>query len=320
MQNRYARPSGSRDGRWLVWAERLLIGAGAAALIWCAVIVVDARLAQRAARESLQDAGRTTAAGAAPATAAPAVRQSGSRRTIPRGGAIAALSIPRIRLSAIVLNGSDERTLRRGPGHLEQTAFPGDHGNVVIAGHRDSHFWPLRHVKVGDEVFLDATTGQFRYQVTSIGVVGPQETSVIAPTADDVLTLITCYPFWVFGSAPDRFVVRAHAVGSRGPSTTPPEVAVAVALDRARPVADQDLVRDAVERFRAAYNDGSGAALRFQSCEITAGVQHATATCRSRGAAAGIRTFSLVKRAGGWAITSVTLRVPTAEPEAAAEP
>ncbi|MBI4266611.1 MAG: class D sortase [Acidobacteria bacterium] len=121
-----------------------------------------------------------------------------------------------MQLSAVVLHGSDAQTLRRAPGHLENTALPGESGNVVIAGHRDSFFWPLRNVQLGDDIFLETADRRFHYRVTSVRVVSPRDVHVLAPTDTPMLTLITCYPFWVFGNAPDRFVVRAAAVQGSG--------------------------------------------------------------------------------------------------------
>jgi hypothetical protein len=85
----------------------------------------------------------------------------------------------------------------------------------VFAGHRDSFFSPLRDVRVGDDVFAETPHGRVHYRVTSLRVVKPQDVSVLDPTDDPVLTLITCYPFWVLGPAPDRFVVRAVRVADQ---------------------------------------------------------------------------------------------------------
>jgi sortase A len=189
-----------------LWAERLLVMCGVATLVWCAAFVTDAVIAQRGARGSLEAASIAERPLLPPDMGV-------AREVAPRdGSAIAALSIPRVELSAVVLQGSDAQTLRRGPGHLENTAFPGDSGNVVIAGHRDTFFWPLRNIRRGDDIFLDTPVGQFHYRVTSLHVVNPHDVSVLAPTNEATLTLITCYPFWVLGNAPDRFIVRAAAV------------------------------------------------------------------------------------------------------------
>ena len=199
---------GSRGAWFLRWAERLFVTAGAALLIWCAVLVSDAVMAQRSARSSLE-AAAVAERPVLPPALAPATAVPSRDPAVSRGSAIAALSIPRVHLSAVVLHGSDSQTLRRGPGHLEHTALPGDSGNMVIAGHRDSFFWPLRHVERGDDIFVDTRKGRFHYRVTSLRVVNPHDLSVLEPTDAATLTLITCYPFWVLGNAPDRYVVRA---------------------------------------------------------------------------------------------------------------
>jgi sortase A len=193
----------------LRWAAGLLVIAGIATLAWCGVLLTDAYIAQQLARQSLD----TIVEVARPQISALGRTQT-ARSPVRRGGAIAVLSIPRVELSAVVLHGSDEQTLRRGPGHLEGTAMPGEAGNAVVAGHRDSFFRPLQQVRLGDDVFVDSTHGRLQYRVTSLTVVQPRDLSVLAPTDGEVLTLITCYPFWLLGNAPERFVVRATRVGS----------------------------------------------------------------------------------------------------------
>jgi LPXTG-site transpeptidase (sortase) family protein len=302
------------------WLERGLIAAGAAALIVCGVFVADLLIAQRAARDAVRTAvpnGQPLVAPAleevgAPVPAAPAPDS---------GSAIALLSIPRIGLSAAVLHGSDAKTLRRAPGHLEHTAYPGEAGNAVIAGHRDTFFRPLRHIRVGDDIFVNASTGRFHYQVTSLRVVHPRDVSVLAATDDAVLTLITCYPFWVLGQAPDRFVVRAARVDAPSPPplevrTLPPwpplaEVPVLTAPAAVRPEVDAEeddegLIRLAVRRYLLLH----GAQL---TCEVAIGEEQATADCgpvtdpSAEDAPQG-RTFMLERSAGAWAIRSIVLK------------
>jgi sortase A len=143
------------------------------------------------------------------------------------GTPLAELSIPRIGLSAVVLQGSDEHTLRVGVGHIETTPLPGESGNVAIAGHRDSFFRPLRNVQIGDDIWLNTPKAPAHYRVSSFRVVNPSEVSVIDPSTDAVLTLVTCYPFYFVGSAPDRFIVRASLVrdGELSPVQQPAPVA-----------------------------------------------------------------------------------------------
>jgi sortase A len=326
-------PRRSRGGRLLRWAERLLVMAGAAMLMWCAVLVSDTIIAQRMARHALEAASIAAKSVLPPATGA-AKDVAPRDPAVHTGSAIAALSIPRVHLSAVVLHGSDAQTLRRGPGHLENTAFPGQSGNVVIAGHRDSFFWPLRNIKLGDDIFLDTPDGQFQYRVMSVRVVNPHDVSVLTPTNEATLTLITCYPFWVVGNAPDRFVVRAAAVvyGAAAPVALEPaplhgapvvdEPAASESVVLGTDVVhdDESLVRLAVERFRLTYNARlvsrndvrPGGPLRFQACDIAVTDDRATATCTP---AVGPRPddepavdmFMLERIDAGWAIRSIVL-------------
>jgi LPXTG-site transpeptidase (sortase) family protein len=253
-----------------------------------------------------------------------------------RGTAIAMLSIPRVHLSAAVLHGSDDQTLRRGPGHLENTAFPGESGNAVIAGHRDSYFRPLRNITIGDDIFLDTPEGQFHYRVTSTGVVTSRDVSVLAETSETVLTLITCFPFSLLGNAPDRFIVRAAAVvtgvaappaldlSARHESQPAPITKGSVddesVVATAEVVPDDDsLVRAAVERFRATYNTRLGnrsdgrplAPLRLQTCTIVVTGDQATASCAAVEPSVDEphdRAFMLERADTGWAIRAVVAK------------
>src|SRR5205814_8666088 len=105
--------------------------------------------------------------------------------------------------------GVDTWTLRRAVGHIPGTALPGERGNAGFAAHRDTFFGPLKAVRSGDEVIVTTAGGQYRYAVTGTRIVDPEDVSVLAPTPDTTLTLVTCYPFDYVGSAPQRFIVRA---------------------------------------------------------------------------------------------------------------
>jgi sortase A len=97
-------------------------------------------------------------------------------------------------------------------GHLPKTAFPGEPGNVVLAGHRDSFFSDLGEVRSGDRVRITTPDGVFEYRVDSRRVVSPEQTEVLTATGLPTLTLITCYPFDYLGLAPKRYVIRARQV------------------------------------------------------------------------------------------------------------
>jgi LPXTG-site transpeptidase (sortase) family protein len=125
--------------------------------------------------------------------------------------ALAVLRIPRIALEVPVNAGTGTRVLLRGAGLIPGTAAPGTTGNVAIAAHRDSFFRGLKDVEIGDLVELDTQYRTWTYLVTALWVVDPDDVQVIADTGEPVLTLVTCYPFYFVGHAPQRFVVRATA-------------------------------------------------------------------------------------------------------------
>ncbi len=125
---------------------------------------------------------------------------------------LAVLRIPKIQLEVPVLDGTDAHTLNRGAGWIEGTARPGESGNVGIGGHRDSFFRGLKDLKVNDSISLETPHGTARYVVDQIRIVKPEDVSVLDPTPEPVLTLVTCYPFRFIGSAPKRYVVTARLV------------------------------------------------------------------------------------------------------------
>ncbi|MDT8319467.1 MAG: class D sortase [Xanthomonadales bacterium] len=127
---------------------------------------------------------------------------------------LAILRIPGIALEVPVNYGTDERVLLRGAGLVEGSALPGSNGNVAIAAHRDTHFRGLKDLAVGDRIELAMRDSTQIYIITDLSVVEPTDVHVLADTGDPVLTLVTCYPFYFVGHAPQRFIVRATAVGS----------------------------------------------------------------------------------------------------------
>lgn len=117
------------------------------------------------------------------------------------------LSIPKINLDAVVVEGTSQRELLKGPGHLEDTPAPGQNGNSVISAHRDTFFRHIYELAKGDLVTVQRNGEIFTYEVTGKKVVDPSDLSVLQPTADSRLTLITCYPTYYVGPAPERLVV-----------------------------------------------------------------------------------------------------------------
>jgi len=147
------------------------------------------------------------------AKAAPLERPSTAREMLERA-LIGRIEVPRLRVSAIVREGVDDRTLRRAVGHIPETARPGQPGNIGLAGHRDTFFRQLRNVRKNDRIEIQTLDGDYEYVVDSLKVVGPNDVQVLAPTNANVLTLVTCYPFNYVGHAPRRYIVRARQVGS----------------------------------------------------------------------------------------------------------
>lgn len=133
------------------------------------------------------------------------------------GSLVGMLDVPRLRMSLPVVEGDDDGTLKASAGHLPDTPLPWQPGNSAIAGHRDGLFRPLKGVRVGDEITFRTTRDALRYRVTATVIVQPNDLSVLAPRRHDALTLITCYPFYFVGAAPQRFVVRAERVADPAP-------------------------------------------------------------------------------------------------------
>ena len=129
--------------------------------------------------------------------------------TQPAPPPLAILRIPTLHIEVAVLPGTDEFVLNRAVGHIEDTALPGNNGNAGIAGHRDSFFRGLNDVALGDAIELETLEGLQMYHVERISIVDPADVSVLDPTPVRSLTLVTCYPFYFIGSAPQRFIVRA---------------------------------------------------------------------------------------------------------------
>jgi LPXTG-site transpeptidase (sortase) family protein len=133
-------------------------------------------------------------------------------RPVTDGETMGEMEVARLGLKVMVVQGDSPTILQRAVGHLSGTALPGEAGNVALAGHRDTFFRPLRNIRSGDAIMFRTLDGEFRYQVESTDVVPPSDVSVLQPLGGRTLTLITCFPFYYVGAAPDRFIVRARQV------------------------------------------------------------------------------------------------------------
>jgi sortase A len=127
---------------------------------------------------------------------------------------LAVLRISKVHFAVPVFEGTDDLTLNRGVGHIVGTVGPGEKGNTGIAGHRDGFFRVLKDVALGDVIELITPARTDRYTVDKIEIVRPDNVSVLQPRPMRSLTLVTCYPFYLIGSAPQRFIVQASAPNS----------------------------------------------------------------------------------------------------------
>jgi len=185
---------------------------GVVGLVWCGSYYLRAAAAAR-----LEVARFVTHQDAAPPAGTPDLSLWSPERIVawrkavgePAATALAVLRIPRIGIEVPVLPGTDDRTLDRAVGHIDDTALPGADGNSGIAGHRDGFFRGLKDIAEGDAIELETAKGKEIYRVERTWVVDPEDVSVLDPTPMRVLTLVTCYPFYYIGPAPRRFIVRA---------------------------------------------------------------------------------------------------------------
>lgn len=122
------------------------------------------------------------------------------------------VSIPKISLDAIIVEGTSHKQLKLGPGHVKNTPIPGEAGNSVISAHRDTFFRHIYELSKGDDIIVKRLGRTFTYEVVSKKIVEPDDMSVLAQSKDAKLTLITCYPIYYIGPAPKRLVVTAKLV------------------------------------------------------------------------------------------------------------
>lgn len=131
---------------------------------------------------------------------------------------VARLSAPGLGIDRYVLAGANGSAIAFGPGHLSGTPIPGDAGNSVVGGHRDTHLAFLKNVKPGDELLVERADGtRIAYQVRDALVLDKRDVWVAKQEGPNRLTLVTCYPFEALrAGGPQRFVVFAFESKNRG--------------------------------------------------------------------------------------------------------
>jgi sortase A len=196
----------------LRWSQYGLVICAVAMLGYCAFVVVDTRVFQERESRALQRLLEDQQATDADSPQARLLRPPKIPPAVAASGLIGRIEIARLSLSVMVIEGDDGKTLRRAAGHVPGTALPGQFGNVGIAAHRDTFFRPLRNIQMDDVITLTTLQGVYHYRVVSTKVVSPRDVEVLNSTDGEVLTLVTCYPFYFVGAAPNRFIVRAERV------------------------------------------------------------------------------------------------------------
>ncbi len=197
-----------------------LITAGMLVLLFVAYMLWGTRLETHRAQAELEKQFERSLVGARRASPSPDATPSAPSSGAPddvgarfaAGEGVARLQIPRIGVDVIVVKGVDRNDLKKGPGWMSTTAFPGTPGNVFIAGHRTTYgaeFNRLNELQPGDEVVLTTREGRAVYAAAQQRIVAPTEVSVTKPTGDNRLTLSTCNPKF---SARQRLLVIARAV------------------------------------------------------------------------------------------------------------
>src|SRR5512140_3462591 len=186
----------------LRWSQFGLVACAVAMLGYCAFVVVDTRVFQERESRTLQ---RLLEDQHAPGVDLPQATLLSPPKIPPAAatsGLIGRIEIARLGLSVMIIEGDDGKTLRRAAGHVPGTALPGQLGNVGITAHRDTFFRPLRNIQMDDMITLTTLQGVYRYRVVSTKIVSPQDVEVLGSTGGEVLTLVTCHPFYFVGAAP----------------------------------------------------------------------------------------------------------------------
>jgi sortase A len=219
-----ASDRGKKRRRGWIWAERLVLICGIILLaIYCAARSERILSSQSALRKF--DDLTLSAVPAEPSKGDLAASEVDLKLTDDRqvladassftdksGVPIAVLEIPKVHLEVPVFDGTNGLTLNHGVARIAGTARPGEGGNIGIAGHRDTFFRGLKDLSIGDAIELRTPTGIEMYAAAEINIVSPSQVNVLRRRSVPSLTLVTCYPFYYVGSAPQRYVVTASLI------------------------------------------------------------------------------------------------------------
>lgn len=189
-----------------------LLSAGLACLLCIGAAVAGSLASQGEVARTWERTGVSTS----PAESGSSLESGSAPDRVPPapGTPLFGLEIPRLRLDQVVVEGTGASSLRKGPGHVEGTAYPGENGNLAVAAHRDLFFWRLGEVRAGDTIWVRDRGRRWEYRVVGRRIVSPSDTSVVGRTVNPSLTLITCWPLIYPGDAPERLVISAERIGA----------------------------------------------------------------------------------------------------------
>lgn len=210
-------PAKARKHPVLRWSSTLCLVLGIVLLLICGSVWAEGQFVQTYESRELNSeanayAARARALGNSADQSKPVQGSTPSQQMVKADSLIGKLEISRLGVSVVVLQGVDDHTLRIAAGHIPDTAFPGNQGNVGIAAHRDTFFRALRNIRENDIITIATASNVYRYQVDKISIVEPDRIDVLDPTPNPTLTLVTCFPFYYLGAAPHRFIVRARQI------------------------------------------------------------------------------------------------------------
>ncbi len=213
---------------FLIFLERFLLGLGVLGLVFVCLAYMDARLASsqaiaafNAAVAEESDSNATSSFLTIDEPDQSLWSDTRKRKYIrinPDDLPLAVLEIERLKLQVPVFPGTDLITLNRGAGIVDGTAHPGEKGNIVVSAHRDGFFRSLKDIALGDRIELRTLQGTQVFLVKELFITDPLDVSVLDPTDSTTLTLITCYPFYFVGYAPERLIIRAEPVNAENDS------------------------------------------------------------------------------------------------------
>ena len=119
------------------------------------------------------------------------------------------LAIPSVGLEVAVYPSDSQLLMDRGSGVIDGMSYPHEPGNIGIAGHRDGYFRILEDVRPGQRLLLETLEGTKNFVINATHIVEANDVSLLQDTQEQTVTLVTCYPFYFVGHAPQRYIVTA---------------------------------------------------------------------------------------------------------------